>query len=144
MNFKKIKELTIAHCTYNYLSDIKKNIDYNTWVDYINSNFEIFIWAEDTKDGKQNLANIDKVPESFRERVLIAHNKHRCFADFDIKKQSYNIVVSFYDKKIGINLNRTPKLEDLKIFVQMAKHLDALLLKDGTEIIDEKVIESLL
>jgi len=143
MNLKKIRDLAIAHSRYNYLSDIKKNIDYNIWVDYINNNSEIFVWAENTEEGKQNLANIDNIPESFRKRVLMAHNKQRCFFDFDDKKKSYNVTISYYGEKIGIDFERIPKVEDLKTYLAMAKSLDALLLKDGAEIIDEKIIEGL-
>lgn len=143
MKFKEITELSIAKNAYNYLADIKKNIDYNIWVDYINENSETFIWAENTEEGIKTIANINKIPESFRDRVLLAHNKHRCFTGFDIKKNNYKVGISYYEQKIGISYEYAPKFEDLKIFIAMAKHLNALLLKDGDEIIDKKVLESI-
>lgn len=120
-------------------------LDYVKWVDFVEKNQIDFIWYEKTKTGLEAAANIDKVPEDFKERVFASLNKVRCFKEFDEKKGYYNINCSFSSANnwVSIGFERTPKLEDLKIFVEMAKHLDALLLKDGIEIIDEKVIESL-
>lgn len=120
-------------------------LDYDKWVEFIDNHSDYFIWNEDTEEGKKSLQNIDNVPENFRERVLASLNRVRCFAGFCDNKKLYDISVSFYEDLnwITIQFARTPKLEDLKIFVEMAKHLDALLLKDGKEIIDEKMIESL-
>lgn len=120
-------------------------LKYEKWVDFINKYQEQFIWNENTKEGIESLANIDKVPEEFKERVLGSLNKVRCFKEFDEKKGYYNINCSFNstDNWVSIGFERTPKLEDLKIFVEMAKYLDALLLKDGTEVIDEEVIKRL-
>ena len=120
-------------------------LEYDRWIEFVNIHHEQFIWNEDTKDGIETLDNIDKVPESFKERVLGSLNKVRCYKEYDEKKQHYNINCAFSSENnwVSIGFERTPKIEDLKIFVDMAKHLDALLLKDGTEIIDEKVIEEL-
>lgn len=120
-------------------------VEYLEWVKFIDSHPEEFIWNEDTEAGKETLANIDKVPENFKERVRASLNKGACYKEYDLKKGYYNISIgfNFIDNMVSINFERTPKPEDLKIFLAMARHLDALLLKDGNEIIDEKVIESL-
>jgi hypothetical protein len=120
-------------------------LDYDKWVGFVENYSDYFIWNENTEEGKKSLQNIENVPEDFKERVLASLNKVRCFAEFSDFKKLYDISVSFYGDLnwITIQYASTPKLEDLKIFVEMAKHLDALLLKDGKEIIDEKMIESL-
>jgi hypothetical protein len=118
-------------------------LNYEKYVDFVDSHESEFIWYEKTKSGIEAAENIDKVPDDFKERVLGSLKKIRCFKEFDDKKGYYNINCAFGSEWVSIGFERTPKLEDLKIFVEMAKYLDALLLKDGTEIIDEKMIESL-
>jgi hypothetical protein len=120
-------------------------LDYDKWVDFVDKNQNEFIWYEKTKSGLETAANIDKVPKDFKEGVIASLKKISCFKEFDEKKGYYNINCGFSSRNnwISIGFERTPKLEDLKIFVEMAKYLDALLLKDGKQIIDEKMIESL-
>ena len=120
-------------------------LEYDKWVEFVDNHSDYFIWNENTDEGKKSLQNIDNVPEDFKERVLASLNKGGCFAEFDGQRNIYNISVGINKEYnwITIQFARTPKLEDLKIFVEMAKHLNAFLLKDGKEIIDEKMIESL-
>lgn len=145
MKFNRHTHFYIARNIMDSVFTKNQPMEYEKWVDFVNRHHEQFIWNENTKDGIESLANIDKVPEGFKERVLGSLNKVRCFKEFDEKKGYYNINCSFNstDNWVSIGFERTPKLEDLIIFVTMAKHLDALLLKDGKEIIDEKMIESL-
>jgi hypothetical protein len=120
-------------------------LNYEKWVEFIDRNQNEFIWYEKTKSGLEIAENIDKVPADFKEGVISSLKKVRCFKEFDVKKGYYNITCAFdsMNNRISIGFERTPKLVDLKIFVELAKHLDALLLKDGEEIIDEKMIENL-
>ena len=120
-------------------------LDNDKWVQFVENHSDYFIWNEDTEDGKKTLENINKISEDFKERVLESLNKTSCYAEFDYKNQRYNLFVGFYNSLnyIKIQFSRTPKSEDLRIFVEMAKYLDAFLLKDGKTIIDEKMIESL-
>jgi len=85
------------------------------------------------------------VPETFRERVMNSLNKGSCYKEYDEKKGYYNINIGFNSVNhwISICFERTPLIADLKIFLEMANHLDALLLKDGTEIIDGRTLKSL-
>lgn len=46
-------------------------------------------------------------------------------------------------KYIVVSFEKKVEIKDLRLFLDMANYLDAYLLKDGTEIIDEKVIDSL-
>ena len=145
MKFNRNTQFYIAKNIMSSVFTKNQPLEYDRWIEFVNIHHEQFIWNEDTKDGIETLDNIDKVPESFKERVLGSLNKVRCYKEYDEKKQHYNINCAFSSENnwVSIGFERTPKIEDLKIFVDMAKHLDALLLKDGTEIIDEKVIEEL-
>ena len=101
------------------------------------------VWK--TKSGLEAFENLDKVPKDFKDGVIASLKKIICYKEFDDKKGYYNINCSFSSANnwVSIGFDRIPKLQDLKIFLEMANHLDALLLKDGTEIINEKVIEDL-
>ena len=146
MNIKKIKYLDIAKNKINFAVDNNnEELDYSKWVEYIMQYSDYFTWREDTEDGKQTLAEIDKVPENFRERVLGGLNKCCCYADYNNKKGYYDVSVGFLSEynRISINFERPLIVNDLKRFLDMANHLDALLLINGKTIIDEKLIESL-
>ena len=145
MKFNRNTQFYIAKNIMDSVFTKNQPLDYKKWIDFIDKNQDEFDWYENTKAGKETLANIDKVPDDFKERVIIGLNKITCLKELDEKKGNYNINCSFgsVNNWVSIGFERPTKLEDLKIFVAMAKHLDALLLKDGTEIIDEKMIESL-
>lgn len=145
MKFNRSTNFYIAKNVLDSVFTKTQPMNYEKWVDFVDNNQDEFIWYEKTKSGLEAIENLDKVPEDYKERVMASLNKVRCFKDFDEKKGYYNINCGFstVNNWISIGFERTPKLEDLKIFVEMAKHLNALLLKDGKEIIDEKMIESL-
>lgn len=145
MKFNRSTHFYIATNVMDSVFTKTQPLNYEKWVDFVERNVDEFIWYEKTKSGLEAAANIDKVPEDFKVRVIASLNKVSCFKEFDEKKGYYNINCGFNstNNRISIGFERTPKLKDLKIFVEMAKYLDALLLKDGTEIIDEKMIERL-
>lgn len=104
-----------------------------------------FTWYENTESGKYILNNIDTIPDKFQEFALSSFNKRRCYAKFNPKKNYYDISVSCSEitQRVTIMFERRPKIEEIRMFLDMAKHLDAMLLYRGKTIIDEKVIEEL-
>ena len=145
----KLTKNTNFRIAKGLLDDVFKKtppLDYNKWVNFIDDNSDFFIWNEHTEEGKKSLQNINNVPDDFKDRILESLNKGGCFAEFDEQRKLYNISLGINKEYnwITIQFARTPQLKDLKIFVDMAKHLDALLLKDGKEIINEKTIDSLM
>jgi len=145
LNFNRNTDFRIAKSTIDTVFTKNEPLDYKRWVDFIDANQDQFIWREKTKDGIEALNNINNVPETFRERVMNSLNKGSCYKEYDEKKGYYNINIGFNSVNhwISIGFERTPLIADLKIFLEMANHLDALLLKDGTEIIDERTLKSL-
>ena len=138
--------LTIAKKPYKLIgNEIIDEIDYLSWVNFIESHKEYFIWYEETKDGINSLQNIDKVPDWAKERVLYSLNKKRVYSTNKLVKNPTDLVISYSesDRRVSISLEENLNKNIAKIILSMAKHLDALLLKNGTEIIDEKLIESL-
>lgn len=140
---KNIRELDIASEKFNFSDEISRAIDYTKWVEFIESND--FIWFERTDEGITIIEELETIPNDFRSSFLTMLNKVRCFRSFNIKKGKYEISVGYSkeSKKVSISFERAPKVEDLRLFLEMANYLDALLLKDGKEIIDEDVIKAL-
>lgn len=141
----KIKDPSIAKEKFDYRLDIKNPISYDKWVEFIELNSNYFTWRENTDEGKQTLADIDKVAESFREGILEGHNKKRAYAEFNEKKGYFELYIDFVEKfgKISTTFQKSITKDHLRMLLDMANHLDAYLLSNGTEIIDERVIESL-
>ena len=120
-------------------------IDYQKWVEYVNSHQDFFTWYENTENGKNILNEINTVSEKIQELILESLNKVTCYAKFNPKRNYYDISVTCDDvtKRVTITFERRPKIEEIKVFLDMAKHLDAMLLYRGKKNIDEKLIEEL-
>ena len=87
MEFTRNDIFTIAKEPYDLGGDKSNSkIDYLKWVEFIDNHPEEFIWNENTDAGKETLANIDKVPERFKERILTSLNKGACYKEYDNKK----------------------------------------------------------
>ena len=138
--------LTIAKKPYTLISeDTIDEIDYLKWAGFIEANNEYFIWYENTDDGKEALKTIDKVPDWAKERVIYSLSKKRACSTNKLMKYPTDLVVAYSesDNRVGISLEKDLNKEVAGILISMAKYLDALLLKNGNEIIDEKVLEKL-
>lgn len=141
----KLTFLRIDKNKFDPVRDGKGSIDYQKWVEYINDNKEIFVWYEDTENGKRILNKIDTFSEEDKEIILASLNRVRCEAKFNPKKNYYDISVGCSEGsgRVTITFERRPKIEEIRMFLDMAKYLDAMLLYRGKTIIDEKVIEEL-
>lgn len=141
----KIIDPTIAKSPYKNVNKVISPLNHNQWIEFMNNKFDYFTWAEDTEEGKNMVINIDKVPESFREQVLKEHDKRKAYAEYNEKKGYHQFIVQFNDK-FGIvhtTFMKPITKDHLKMLLEMANYLDAYLLNNGTEIIDEKVIDAL-
>jgi len=145
MKIEHNSNIIIAKNKMTNANTVLERLDYQKWIGFVENHSDIFTWKENTTEGIQIIKDIDNVPEDFKERVLASLNKISCYANFNKQKKTYDIYAGFNSKFnwITISFASTLKLEDLRVFVEMANHLDALLLKDGTDIIDERVIDSL-
>lgn len=138
--------LTIAKKPHTLIGeDTIDEIDYSKWAGFIEANNEYFIWYENTDDGKEALKTIDKVPDWAKERVSYTLNKKRAYSTNKLMKKPTDLVVTYSesDRRVGISLEIDLDKEIAMILISMAKHLGALLLKNGSEIIDEKMLEEL-
>jgi len=144
MKLNKISELEIAKRPFDISKVCSEGLNYTDWVSFIERCG--FVWKEDTEDGRKALEDIDAIPESFRGRVLQSLNKRTACYDFDENKNQYRVLMTFRSEfnYIGINIEGKLSIEDLNIFLDMANYLNALLLIGGKEVIDKKVIDSLM
>lgn len=144
MKLKRGSNIKIAKNKMPKANTALEPLDYKKWIEFVENNQDVLIWHEDTSEGKQIMKDIDSVPENFKERVLSSLNKVSCYADFNEKKGAYNLYAGFNEKYnwITINIVEISKSEDLEIFVKMADYLDALLLVDGTKVINEETLKS--
>jgi len=145
MKLKSSSNINIAKSVMHTANTLLQPLDYQKWKDFIECHNDYFIWNEHTEKGKNRLQNIQNVPEDFKKRVLATLNKGVCLAEYNKASGNYNISVTFYEELnwITIQFSRTPKPEDLKIFIEMANHLDALLLVDRTTIVNEETLKNL-
>lgn len=138
--------VTIAKKTHKITGEKTiDDIDYQSWIDFIESHENLFVWYENTIDGKSVLNSIDKVPDWAKERVLYSLHKKQVYVTQEVMKNPTDLVIIYSesDKRVTISLDKNLSKNAGKILFSMAKHLGALLLKDGKQIIDEKMIESL-
>jgi len=137
-------ELSIAKEKYQFSTGIKSKVSKKKWIEFIEMNSGYFTWLEDTKAGKDTLSTLDKVPESFREGVLKGHFKSQACAEFNAKKKYYEVIVDFIDDygKVATTIMKPITKAHLRRLLDMANYLDAYLLNNGNEIIDDKFIES--
>ena len=142
---EKIRDLDIAKQQFDFDSDIEESVDYQSWVDYIDNNHKLFVWFEDTEDGKEVLSKIDSFPLKMQQSLLSMLNRVRCFAKFNSKKGHYDLsaACSSESKRVSISFERKPTIEELRLFLDMANYLGAYLLFDRKKIIDAEVIEEL-
>jgi hypothetical protein len=136
-------ELSIAKEKFRFSTDIKSKVIEEDWVAFIESRQDYFTWLEDTEKGKKTLGNLDEIPESFREGILKGHNKSRAFAEFNQKKGYHEFYVDFVDDygKVVVTSQKKITKEQIKVLLEMAQHLDALLLNNGNKIIDEQYLK---
>lgn len=141
----KLRYLHIDKKRFSFIGSVEGSIDYQKWVKYIDDKSDIFIWYENTKSGQEILKKIDTIPDDIRNTFTSLLNRVRCFAKFNVKKDGYDISVGCckVSKQVTITFERSPKIEELRLFLDMAKHLDALLLYRGKKIIDDKLIDEL-
>ena len=95
MMHTKISDPYISKERFDYLWDVRIMIDYPQWVEYINNRLDYFTWLEETEEGKNRLSNIDKIPQSFKDKILKLHDKKEACAEFNTKKGYYEIIINY-------------------------------------------------
>ena len=139
---KKIKDPWIAKEKFVNINLNKEKLDFNKWVEFIENHKDYFIWYEETLDGIHLLENLDKVPIWAREGILNSF-KGKALAEYNNKKGYYEIVFTFNKELNVISTTFMKRISQKHLYrlLEMANYLDALLLNNGTEVIDEKKLK---
>ena len=96
MELKRIVDPSIAKEPYEQTRFIMDKLSYKKWVEFIETHKNYYTWYEDTEDGIQLKNNIDKIPENFKEGVLLKLNKQQALAEFNKEKGYYNIIIDYH------------------------------------------------
>ena len=121
----------------------EKPLNQTDWVSYIDDSFD-FVWKEETAEGQKILSKIETVPENFRESVMASLNKVSAYAFLDANGEKYKLNLSYNEtyNLISVSFSSSPNREELQIVFNLAQSLNALLLNNGTEIIDQETIDN--
>lgn len=142
----KISDPWIAKEKFKNLSKIEKKLSHDLFVEFIEKYKDYFIWQEDTEEGKKTLIGLSEIPESFREKITNIHNKRWANAEFNSKKGYYEVILKF-NQRLGVistTFQKKIRKHHLELLLEMANYLDAHLLNNGTEIIDESYLDDLV
>lgn len=142
----KISDPWIAKEKFKNISKIEKKLAHDLFVEFIEKHKNYFTWQEDTEEGKKTLSNLSEIPESFREKITNSHNRRWANAEFNTKKGYYEVILKF-NQRIGIistTFQKKITKEHIKILLEMANYLDALLLVDGTKVINEETLNDIV
>ncbi|WP_077399065.1 hypothetical protein [Cellulophaga omnivescoria] len=140
----KISDPWISKEKFKNISKIKEKISYDAYIEFIDTHQDYFTWEEETEQGKNTLKNLDEIPKAFRDGILKSHSKQKANAEFNLKKRYYEVVVQF-NEELGVirtTFQKKIKKHHLELLLEMANYLDALLLVDGTKIINKETLKN--
>ncbi len=112
----------------------KEKINYNKWVEFINDH-DVFIWFEDTDQGKRVKERIDEFSEKAKKAVIYSLNKTNAYSTNKIAKNPSDLVVIYSTNEgmITINIEKRMTKEVAEILLEMAKYLDGKLIINGNK-----------
>jgi hypothetical protein len=142
MKITKSKFVYITEGKYPRPELPKGNVERDKWIEYIESHKDIFMWYEDTPDGKEKKENFDQIPDSAKEWVLYRLNKAWAYTiDKKLAKHSDDLIFKYNVERKTINVHREKKvtIPVAELILDMAKFLDSKVVVNGKifESIDE-------
>jgi len=140
---KKIKDPWIAKEKFDYTLKVKERLSYEKWVEYVDTHKDYFLWYEETEHGIDLLNNLHKVSHESKLKHLKTLNKMIAYAQFNVKKRSFEFLLSFNVDYGVISSTFNKKISNQHIvrLIDLAKFLDAYVLNNGKQIIDETFLE---
>lgn len=133
MKIKRNNYIEITPSKYNTEEPIQK-INYDKWIEFIETNKDYFVWYEDTEDGKYRLENLNKVPDWAKEGVIYSLNKTNAYSTDKIVQQPSDLIVRYFKDKgiVKIDIEKTMTKEVAEILLEMAKFLGGKIIIGGT------------
>mgnify|MGYP006979937209 CR=1 FL=1 len=140
----KIEDPNIAMESFDHLHEVKVKIDYDKWVETVETNLEYFTWLENTEEGKNRMARIDEIPEKFQDKIRKIHSKSQALAEYDPDKGFHLVRLAFNSEygTIGTTYQKEITKDDLNMLLMLANKLNALLLNNGNQIITPEFVET--
>lgn len=145
MKLREIKDPWIAKEKFDYIANVQQKLNHEKWIEFIDKNLDYYTWLEDTADGRKTLDNLEAIPMEFRQSILDTHSKSKVYAEFSTKKKYYGVIITFNKDfgVIGTTFQKPITQEHLRKLLDMAIFLNANVLNNGNEIIDEKMLGEL-
>src|SRR5690606_2720988 len=108
MKIKRNNYIEITPSKYKTEEPIQK-INYDKWIEFIETNKDYFVWYEDTEDGKYRLENLNKVPDWAKEGVIYSLNKTNAYSTDKIVQQPSDLIVRYFKDKgiVKIDIEKT-------------------------------------
>jgi hypothetical protein len=128
--------ISIAKEKYKLSGEVPKDrINYEKWVDFIDTHKDYFLWYEDTEDGKNTLINIDNIPNWAKNGVLQRLSKTNAYSTNKIVKHQFDFVVRYFSTEgiVKIDIEKKMTKEIAIVLFEMAKFLDGKLIINGTK-----------
>jgi len=134
MKIKRNNYIEITPSKYKTEEPIQK-INYDKWIEFIETNKDYFVWYEDTEDGKYRLENLNKVPDWAKEGVIYSLNKTNAYSTDKIVQQPSDLIVRYFKDKgiVKIDIEKTMTKEVAEILLEMAKFLGGKIIIGGTK-----------
>jgi len=115
------------------------SISRERWIKYIESHKDIFMWYEDTPEGKETIRNLNDVPEWAKERVLYSLDKASAYTiSKKIVKKHYFLIFDYNQNKRYIRVHRetTITIPMVERILDMAAFLGAKVVVNGSKFLE--------
>lgn len=110
----------------------KDKIDYHKWIDFINNHKNLFIWYEDTEQGKKVKERINEFSEWTKEAVLYKLNKSNVYCTKELSENHSDFILKYdmNNNKISVHLEKKITKKIAEVILNMAKYLGAIIIID--------------
>lgn len=110
MKIGKSDNIKIISKEFNLQSKSLKKIDYDKWIEFIESNKAYFVWYENTEEGIKLSKSINEVPDWAKDGVLYRLNKSIAYSTDKIVKKSYDLIIRYFDDEGIIKVDIEKKM----------------------------------
>jgi hypothetical protein len=115
------------------------NIERGKWIEYIENHKDIFMWYEDTPDGKEKKKNFDQIPDWAKESAFTSLDKLSAYTvNKKLSKKPYYLIFNYIpdNKAISVHREITITIPVAELLLDMAKFLDSKVIVNGSKIFE--------
>lgn len=139
MKIGKSDNIKIISKEFNLQSKSLKKIDYDKWIEFIESNKAYFVWYENTEEGIKLSKSINEVPDWAKDGVLYRLNKSIAYSTDKIVKKSYDLIIRYFDDEgiIKVDIEKKMTSEVAEKLLEMAKHINGRIIINNDKELDK-------